>query len=523
MIKNISDELKSVLSAFLLSIPFNFNGSAIILFVAFVPILSIVHKFSIDDKTNNCSAPSEGIVRVDFMNKLRNVYFAFFLFNLGSMWWVWKASSTGLFLLVFINSIFMSIPILLYVILRRKVKISVFLIIPIWVSFEYIQYNWGYGVPWLNLGNAFGGNILLVQWYEFTGVLGGTFWILFINVLIYKLFLIWNKKYSRWKYLFITILSIIAPGVISILMKPVDMNYTGSLSCVVVQPTIDPYNEKFEKSQQIQIDKVLKIVAGSVKHSDLIVYPETLLHQPIALDSLALNAEILKFRNSMQNAEIIVGVSTYEKKSSNLKYYNSAVFFKQEGFDVYHKSKLVLGVEKPALYWLGSKFINSSLNIIGGSLNLSADTVSKVFSVSKSKAMVAPVICYESVYSDYVRSFVLNGANILAVITNDGWWGNTPGVIQHLNCSKLRAIETRTFVIRSANMGVSAIIDPMGVVQQSLNYNEEGYLHEQIPIWSRKTFFVLHGSLIGKIALLISLTLLSICAIKFCVAKIKER
>ena len=75
---------------------------------------------------------------------------------------------------------------------------------------------------------------------------------------------------------------------------------------------------------------------------------------------------------------------------------------------------------------------------------------------------VAPIICYESIYGDYVRGYVKNGATWLGIITNDAWWENTPGYHQHYSYAKLRAIEFRKWVARSANTGTSGFIDPVG-------------------------------------------------------------
>ena len=128
----------------------------------------------------------------------------------------------------------------------------------------------------------------------------------------------------------------------------------------------------------------------------------------------------------------------------------------------YHKSKLVPGTEQlpfvtllPFLERLAiSLDENSASGTLGKSLN------AKALGLSNSK--VAPIICYESIYGDYVSDYVKDGASWLAVITNDAWWNNTPGHKQHFSYAKLRAIEQRKWVVRSANTGISCFIDPLG-------------------------------------------------------------
>src|SRR5574343_444659 len=71
---------------------------------------------------------------------------------------------------------------------------------------------------------------------------------------------------------------------------------------------------------------------------------------------------------------------------------------------------------------------------------------------------LAPAVCYESVYGDFMAKYIRSGAEVICIITNDGWWGNTPGHRQHLAYAKLRAIETRKQIIRSANTGISCFV-----------------------------------------------------------------
>jgi apolipoprotein N-acyltransferase len=128
----------------------------------------------------------------------------------------------------------------------------------------------------------------------------------------------------------------------------------------------------------------------------------------------------------------------------------------------YHKSKLVPGTEQlpfvTVLPFLERLAISLDENSASGTLGKNA--TAKALGVRNSK--VAPIICYESIYGDYVSEYVKDGASWLAVITNDAWWNNTPGHKQHFSYAKLRAIEQRKWVVRSANTGISGFIDPLG-------------------------------------------------------------
>jgi len=122
--------------------------------------------------------------------------------------------------------------------------------------------------------------------------------------------------------------------------------------------------------------------------------------------------------------------------------------------------------------------------------------------------VLAPIICYESIYGEYINSYVAKGANVLAVITNDGWWGNTPGHKQHLAYARLRAIETRRWVVRSANTGISAVINNYGEIKEQKPWNTAAVIKYLIPVKNELTFYVKYGDYIFKMSFFASILLL---------------
>ncbi len=143
------------------------------------------------------------------------------------------------------------------------------------------------------------------------------------------------------------------------------------------------------------------------------------------------------------------------------------------------------------------KFLGKYAIALGGtSGTLGEDKESKVFEHNSGLAL-APIICYESVFSNYVTSYVRKGADVLCVITNDGWWGNTPGYRQHFDFSRLRAIETRRYVVRSANTGISGLINHQGLSEQQSQWWNEQALKANVPLLSGETFYTRHGDWIA--------------------------
>jgi apolipoprotein N-acyltransferase len=180
----------------------------------------------------------------------------------------------------------------------------------------------------------------------------------------------------------------------------------------------------------------------------------------------------------------------------------------QENIQIYHKSKLMVGVEKmpfPSILKYFEKFARDLGGTVG-SLGIDDDRL--VFYNTDSSFKVAPVICYESVFGEFTTGYIKNGANFIAIITNDGWWGDTPGYKQHLIYGALRAIETRRSIARSANTGTSCFINIKGEISQPTNWWEEAVIQQTIELNEEQTFYVKHGNFIGKIASYIFFTML---------------
>jgi apolipoprotein N-acyltransferase len=168
----------------------------------------------------------------------------------------------------------------------------------------------------------------------------------------------------------------------------------------------------------------------------------------------------------------------------------------------YNKSKLVPGVESLPSFL---RFMAPIFEQFGGSTGgYGTSDTAVVFKDNATQLFTAPIICYESIYGEYVTNYVKSGATMLAIMTNDGWWGNTPGHKQHLSYAKLRAIETRRWVARSANTGISAFINPRGEIVQELGWDKMGALKMNISTNNELSFYVLYGDFIFKIAAIIA-------------------
>lgn len=294
----------------------------------------------------------------------------------------------------------------------------------------------------------------------------------------------------------------------------------------VVQPNVDPYNEKFAlgTSNEIQLKKFFQLAnTVTTTETDLVIGPETAISQGF------IEARILglPFYNLIQdemkkwaNADLLIGASTvalFDNKHSRasqyipnqrlyFECYNSSLFIPKKGtLSFIHKSKLVPGVEMiPFSNWF--PFLEELAIKNGGtSGTLGVENSPKVF---RGQKVLAPIICYESIYGEFIAKQVRQGAPFLTVITNDGWWGDTPGYKQHFSFSSLRAIENRRWVVRSANTGKSGVFDEFGGIEHETDYWKEAAFDYTIPLLNEFTFYTNFGDYLGVLSVLISVSIL---------------
>lgn len=207
------------------------------------------------------------------------------------------------------------------------------------------------------------------------------------------------------------------------------------------------------------------------------------------------------------NQEEMPNPTAIEMKNGGwLNHYNAvAQLNTKDSVQTYFKSKLVVGVELFPYMSVLKPLLGDAMLDFGGSVNsLTTQEERSVFSNTLNNGKVAPLVCYESIFGEFVSEFVKNGANLISVSTNDSWWGNTQGHKQFLEYAKLRAIENRRDVVRAANSGISAFINQRGDIVKSLPYDEKGFLRGEVHLNSELTPYTKSGDVVGRIALILA-------------------
>ncbi|MFT6167133.1 MAG: apolipoprotein N-acyltransferase [Vicingaceae bacterium] len=465
-------------------------------------------------------------------------YLSFFIFNLVTTYWIYHASLWGACMAVICNSLFMAIVFWLFHITKKKVgkKEGYISFVLYWLAFEYLHLNWELSWTWLTLGNVFAATPENVQWYEYTGVLGGSLLVLVSNLLFFNVTLK-SKKASEafnWKGLVLFLLLPITLKVVSVFGFTTESKGE-EVEVVIVQPNIDPYNEKFTTAPSDQIEKMIDLAKTKLTPTtDYLILPETAIptaHWEHEFEVLLVTDELKKLRIISPKLKSIIGSSAsvlytpgmelkptaneFKDGSGYYDNYNAAFQLDEyDGVQVHYKSKLVLGVEKLPFIRSIPLMKKLSINLGGTSGGLGYSEHPEVFKAPIASSVIAPIICYESIYGEYVTEYSRKGANLFAIITNDGWWDDTPGYKQHLAYASLRAIENRKWIVRSANTGISAVINDRGDILEKTTWWEPAAINAKVRLNNTITFYAQYGDYIGRIASLLAVLMIALTVVR---------
>lgn len=533
----------------LLSVAWPAGGFAPLLFVALVPLLWV------ED-----SVASKGY-RHSGLSLFPYTYLTFLVWNVLTTYWVYHSSAFGGIIAFTLNSLFQALVFQLFHFTKKHTgeKLGYASLVVYFIAWEYFHLQWDLSWPWLTFGNGFSEYYTWIQWYEYTGVFGGNVWMFVSNIVVIT---IWknrlvlsplakmqasksetiakslmehNKVNSR--RIFFLFLWITLPIITSKIIYFAYTEKANPVNIVVVQPNIDPYNEKFDgMTASDQLEKMLNLAKEKTDSTtDYLIGPETALVEGIWENKIETSNSIQRLRQFLAdypNLKFVLGLSSYRmyeegekpsatarpwrrKKNMSWDAYNTGMQMQdKQPIQLYHKSKLVPGVEKMPFPSLLKPLEKYAIDLGGmpGSLGVQDERI--VFVSYSDNKKVAPAICYESIYGEYCGEYINKGAGLIFIITNDGWWKDTPGYRQHNSYARMRAIESRRSIARSANTGTSCFINQRGdmeqatdfwvpaVIKGTLNYNEE------------LTFYTKHGDYIVWISALLSAVLLVYAFIK---------
>lgn len=491
----------------------------------------------------------------------RATYFMAFVFSLLTVYWVggftvgkdYFLMLSGFVLLFFNPLLFLIGSTLFYFALKSFSRKIAMLLFPFfWVCYEYCYSLSDFQFPWITLGNSQTKFLHFIQIADVIGVYGLSLAIVFINLLFFFSYRQYLKK-NNYKLPFaIALLLIILPIIYGVVKVNSFKESKKKIRVGLIQPNLDPY-EKWSGGNLDEITSgYLDLSRQAVtKEAEIVIWPETAL--PVYL----LSGEYYQTRDSIRNfvnysnVPLLTGMPNFiayfdsTKAQADAKYstagkfyycnYNGILLFNPDSVNIqaYGKMKLVpFGEHTPfadQLPFLGD-LIKWGVGL--GGWNVGRDTSNFKLRITNYElgtthasqkdrltTNINAVVCYESIFPEFIAAFAQRGSEMIAVVTNDSWYGNTSGPYQHKEISVLRAVENRRSVVRAANGGISCIINPLGVTVAETKMYTKDVLVGDVSLNNEKTFYTLHPFIFPVVSSALSLWIVGI----FVLLKLKFR
>jgi len=532
--KGKNDILLLLLSGILLAMAFPPISFYYLIFVGLIPYFIVLEK-------------RETLAEIN-----RATYFMAFVFSLLTVYWVggftigkdYYLMISGFVLLFFNPLLFLIGSTLYYFALKSFSRKVAMLLLPFfWVCYEYCYSLTDFQFPWLTLGNSPSKFLYFIQPADVVGVYGLSLIILFINLFLFISYRHYLKK-SNYKLPFvIALLLFILPIIYGVIKVNSFKESEKKIRVGLVQPNLDPYEKWSGGNLNELIGEYLTLSRNAVtKNAKVVIWPETAL--PVYL----LNGQYYDVLDSIRNfvgttkVPVLTGMPNFisyfnnEKVPSDAKFseagkfyytnYNAILLFNPDSMRIqtYGKMKLVpFGEHTPfadQLPFLGD-LIKWGVGI--GGWNIGKDTTNFKLGIRnyelgnaqptinhQPSTIINAVVCYESIFPELIAAFAQRGSEMIAVVTNDSWYGNTSGPYQHKEISVLRAVENRRSVVRAANGGISCIINPLGITVAETKMYTKDVLVGNVSLNNEKTFYTLHPFIVPVTSSLISLWIFGI-------------
>ena len=374
--------------------------------------------------------------------------------------------------------------------LMRHLGVSTFLLFPAtWVCLEYVQSFFPFGgFPWLLVGYSQTRYLTIIQAADLVGVYGITFLILWTNCAL--AWAIWSKGRALRRSVPMISAVLLSAGCI-VYGKGAMNNWAKvkrEFRAVMLQADLD-----IDQPAEILIDKLrtgyLSMAESLAEERyDLLILPES--PTPVSFPHDAAYREALEKLARRYELGLVFNNISYTGKHGRERYYNSAVFMTPGGSiaGIYHKIHLVPFGEYLPLRKIFSSFAQTITRDVG---EFSSGEEHLVVGMKGHTANA--IICFEAVFPGLVRRFVQHGSQLIINLTNDRWYGNSSAPYQHLAIARWRAIENRRYLLRAANSGVTAVIEPTGRIQVATQILQEAVCIGGFAFLQRQTFYTRYG------------------------------
>ena len=475
----------------------------------------------------------------------RSTYLTAFVFSLITIYWVgsWqKEADTFLMisgaLLLFVNPAQLLIPSTLYYFTKKLFKRNIALyVFPLfWVTYEYVTMNTEIRFPWMTLGSGMALFNKFIQAADVIGSLGLSLIVIYLNIFFYKAFINYKiskkKFYLNFSFSVLIILIIISYGFYRSSSFQLSEK---KIRVGLIQPNINPWDKWATGDLNTFLNLYLDLSEKAIKEgAEILVWPETAM--PVYLLNGGHRSIVDSIYSFLQqhNIYLLTGMPDliyYNKDNfpGDAKYsesgdfyyatYNAVLLLSPHTRELqrYGKTKLVPFGEKvpyaDKIPFLGS-LIKWGVGISGWNVGKDTTVFSLQGNTEEDSLYINGLVCYESIFPDFVAQFVDKGAQFIAVVTNDSWYGKLSGPYQHKEYAALRAVENRRSVVRAANGGVSCIINPLGITEIESEMFEKTSVVGDVVLENEKTFFTQNPLIIPILSSAFSIWILGIFILK---------
>ena len=428
--------------------------------------------------------------------------------------------------------------------IASQCRIPLTLIAPfLWVSLEYLRSFLITGFPWLFLGHSQYRYLPLIQVTDITGVYGLSFLIVMINAAVVEIINWFCVGFDSRRPTYCLLINIVLPILLFTTVTVygyVSLKHNNSVKgpkITVVQANIlqSVKNSPDDMQQARNLQKYVNLSllsTDSNKRADLVIWPETMAPGILNINPDFSGRSIDKISQSqiinlayLLNTRLLIGGTSIEIDGKDQTFFNSAFYYDNFGriIDRYDKVHLVPFGEYTPL----KDYFPFLAKLVPYDVSLSPGTKRRIFDLPINGENIKDykfgvLICYEDTVPTLVREFVKKGADFMVNITNDGWFGKSAELDQHLAIMAFRAVENRIAVVRAANTGISAFVDINGriydrLVDENCKAKEvEGSLTNNVMINKRRTlsFYTKNGDVFAILCLVISVVLLLWAAVK---------
>jgi len=367
----------------------------------------------------------------------------------------------------------------------------------LWVALDYVKARLFSGFPWEDLGYSQHESLSMIQAADITGVYGITFLIVLINYIVYD----WIHRLSSSSVTerrSLLVESIVGVSLIALVlgygMYRMD-NVKNAVKCLdstkvsLIQGNIDQ-SVKWSLKYQTETMKIYRnMSAEAVGHGvSLIVWPETAV--PFCFQNYDDRSREVIQTARETNSWLLFGSLGYSRAGDDLSLRNSAYLISPEGtlsgrYDKVHLVPFGEYVPLRGVLFFIDKLVEGAGDFTPGE---------EITPLPLDGKMTGILICYEAIFPEISREYCMKGAELLVNITNDAWYGKTSAPYQHLSMAAFRAIENRRYVIRAANTGISAIVDPTGDIVSWTGLFERTALSGPVRFVRQKTFYSRYGN-----------------------------